>query len=342
MRLILFSLILFLAQIVNAEEKILNVYCWADFLPSAVVEQFQKETGIKVFLSDYENNETLFAKLILSKKANYDVVFPSSYFVQKMKKAKLLQQIDKNQLHNFKHLDHKFLNKNFDPGNKYSIPYLWSTVGILVNKRYHDPNKIKAWKDLWSPKFKNQILLLNEPRDVFTIAMLVLQHSVNTQEPTHIQEAYEKLLKLLPNVRIFNTATIPNVYIDEDITIGMSYSGEAYHGMQENGDLVYIYPEEGFPLALDCMSIPTSAKHPSNAHRFINFLLRPDISVKLTSHTGVGTPNKTASQQLPEKIRNNPVINPSQEILKRGKFQLDIEDANALYEKYWELLKVSA
>lgn len=325
-----------------AQSKTLNVYTWADFLPPAIVQQFEKETDITVYITEYENNETLYAKLKIAKNPNYDVIFPSSYFMPKLIKANLLQKLDKKSLSNFKHLDPQFLNQVFDPNNTYSVPYLWTTVGIIVNKRYHDPNKIKGWKDFWKPEFENQILLLDESRDIFSMALFVSGYSINEKDPTHIKDAFNSLITLLPNVRLFNTATIPNVYIDEDITIGMAWSGEAYHGIQENPDLAYIYPQEGFPISLDCIAIPATAQNPQNAISFINFLLRPDIAAKLTIHTGGGTPNLTAKKHLPDEIRNNSVINPSQEILKRGKFQLDLEEANVIYEKYWELLKVSA
>ncbi len=340
----IFYLLAFLlfAPLSFAVSNSLNVYTWADFLPPYVIQQFEKETGITVYVTEYENNETLYAKLKIAKNPNYDVVFPSSYFMPKLLKAKLLQKLDKKSLPNFKHLDPQFTNQIFDPNNIYSVPYLWTTVGIIVNKRYFDPHKITYWKDFWKPEFENKILLLDEARDVSSLALFVLGYSPNDKDPKHIKEAFDLLIKLLPNVRLFNTATIPNVYIDEDITIGMAWSGEAYHGIQENPDLVYIYPQEGFPISLDCIAIPANAQNTQNALTFINFLLRPDIAAQLTIHTGGGTPNLSARKLLPQQIRENPVINPSTEILKRAKFQLDLEEANVIYEKYWENLKVSA
>ena len=143
------------------------------------------------------------------------------------------------------------------------------------------------------------------------------------KDPQHIKEAFNLLLNLLPNVRLLIRPQYPMSILTKTLPSAWHGAARHTHGMQENPDLAYIYPQEGFPISLDCIAIPTNAQNPKNALTFINFLLRPDISVQLTIHTGGGTPNLTARGLLPNDIRNNPVINPSQEILKRGKFQLD-------------------
>lgn len=337
-----FIFLFFLSPAVWAKSNILNVYNWSNYLPNDVIRQFEKETGIHVNYSTYDGNDTLYAKLKADPHAGYDIIVPSSYFVDRMRNEHMLKVLDKSQLGNFKYLDKALLNKPFDPDNQYSIPYFWGSTGIVVNKKYFDPSTITSWQDLWNPRFKDQLLILDDPHDVFSMGLMALGYSANDSNSAHLQQAYEKLKALLPNIKLFNSDAAKVNYIDEDATIGMGYSGDTYQAITENPDLVYIYPKEGFVVWIDCMAIPKYAPHVENAYKFMNFLMRPDIAAKLSQELGYASPNEAAKALLPKVMRDNAAIYPDDKVLARAQFEEDPGNIDMTYEKYMEELKVSA
>jgi spermidine/putrescine transport system substrate-binding protein len=323
-----------------AGQNILNVYNWSGYMPDDVLREFQQETGIQVNYSTYDSNETLYAKLKASKKANYDLIVPSTYFIQRMVKQGMLQRINKDKLPNFRHLNPFFLNKSFDQENHYSIPYLWNATGIAYNDQFFAEGEITRWADLWKSKFRNQLLLVDDVRDAFAVALFVLGYSPNDGDPQHIKEAYLKLKALLPNVKLFNTEAVSSIFIDEDATIGVTWNGNAYLAYRENPHIHFIYPKEGYVFALDSLAIPAGAQHVENAYKLINFLLRPEIAKKISLATGYATANLSATKMM-SKEELNPIIYPDEATLARGSIQTDLGSANPIYEKYWELLKIS-
>src|SRR5665648_293439 len=146
-------------------DRVLNLYIWSGYLPTDVLQQFQQETGIQINYSTFDSNETLYAKLKAAPNAGYDIVVPSSYFVDRMRQQGMLQKLDKAKIPNFKHLNPALLNKSFDPNNDYSIPYFWLATGIVYNSKYYAPGEIQHWSDFWNQKFKDQLLLLNDMSD---------------------------------------------------------------------------------------------------------------------------------------------------------------------------------
>jgi spermidine/putrescine transport system substrate-binding protein len=324
-----------------AETQIANLYIWANYIPQSVIQQFEHETGINVHVSNFDSNETMFSKLKADPHIGYDVVVPSSYYVDRMRQQGMLQTLNKTQIPNFKYSKPDLLNKPYDPGNLYSIPYVWGTTGILVNKHYWDPKTIQNWSDLWQPRFKNQLLMLDDPREVFAIALIKLGYSINTQNIAQIQQAYEILKSLMNNVKVFNSDAFTNIYIDEDATVGMSWSGEAFLASQENPNLEYVYPKDGFSIWIDCLAIPKYAPHVENAEKLINFILRPDIAAKIIAGQGYAVANSAAIGLLPPALQKNPILNPSADIIKRGETQLDVGNKVTVYQNFWQILKLS-
>lgn len=336
---ILLTFLLFSSSIF-ATSNVLNLYMWSNYIPNKVIQQFETETHIKVNIAEYDSNETLFAKLKTAQNAGYDIVIPSSYYIAKMRNNNMLHKLDHTKLPNLKYLNPDLLNKPFDPHNQYSIPYTWGTTGIVVNKKYLNPKDIQNWSDLWNPKYKNQLLILDDVREGFAIALLTLGYSINDTNPQHIKRAYLKLKQLMPNIKLFNADAEQTVYIDEDVRVGMGWSGDIYLSQQENPNLLYIYPKDGFAIWIDCLAIAKNAPNIENAYKFINFIMRPEIAKEITMLQGFATPNLKAIKLLPKAIQNSKVINPDTAILKHGQFQNDIGQANQLYTKYWNLLKI--
>jgi spermidine/putrescine transport system substrate-binding protein len=343
-RLALFLIsILFFSCIADAKEKeVVNFYNWANYTPKPVIRQFEKETGIKVNYSEYENNETLYTKLKTHGHGDYDLVVPSSYFVDKMRKQNMLEKLDKNKLPNLKNINPAFLNPAYDPGNNFSVPYLWTATGIVVNTSYFPRTHIDRWANFWQPFFNNQLLLVDDIREVFAIALIRLGYSVNDTNPEHIKQAYEKLQELMPNIKLFNIDSIINAYVDEEVAVGMGWNGDIYKATQENKHLQFIYPLDGFTLSVDNLVIPKSAPHLENAYKLLNFLLRPEIAVQISQATGYPTPNSPAMKSLPLQMRQSPLLNPDPATISRGQFLLDVGRASEIYSKYWEALKTGA
>ena len=339
-KLILLLFLLFTTTISFAQKNIVNVYTWTRYIPQTVLQKFESETGIKINLMEYDTNEILYSKIKANPHIGYDVIFPSSYYVDRMRKQEMLLPLDKSALPNQRYINPLLMDKPYDRGNRYSIPYLWGTTALVIDTRYWDPKKIKTWKQLWQAKYKNQLLLNDDTRDAFAIAFRVLGYGINDTNPEHIKQAYQQLLKLKPNIRLFNTSAALSIYADTDVTIGMAQSGDIVLASRVNPYLAYIYPEDGFSIWMDCMVIPKYAPHYDNAMKFINFMTRPDIAKQVALSIGFSTPNSAALKMLPKTLRNNPAFNPPEKVLKRGQMQTDIGRAIEIYQYYWQLLKL--
>ena len=332
------ALLLFAASPAMAAEKV-YVYNWTEYIPQAVIDDFTKETGIEVVYTTYDSNETMYAKVKLAQQDGYDVVVPSTYFVSKMSREGLLQALDHSQLPKAKALDAKMLDKPFDRGNVYSVPFMWGSTGIGVNAKEIDPATVTSWKDLWNPAYKGKVLLQDDLREVFHMALKLQGKSSNTTDPKEIEAAYGLLKELMPNVLLFNSDSPRLPYLAGEVSIGMIWNGEAWMAAEENEDIRYIYPKEGANLWVDSFVIPKSARNVKNGHAFINYMLKAEVAAQCVAQNGYATTVLAALPLLDEKVRTSPTIFPPPEIVAAGEFQLDVGDALATYQKYWELLR---
>lgn len=320
--------------------KVVNVFVWGGEIPPAVVHQFEKETGIKVNFSTYDNNEAMFAKLKASRKPVYDVIQPSGYFVERMKKQGMLMPLPHNELSNLKNLEPFFTKNAFDVNNQYSVPIIWGTTGIFYNQSWVTEGP-KRWQDLWQPRWKNQLMLLDDSREVFSIGLMRLGYPPNDSNPEHIKAAYQTLLQLIPNVKLFAMDNVQAIAIDEDAIAGTIWNGDAYRTHEENEAIRFVYPEDGFVIWVDCLAIPQNAPHVKEALTFINFVLRPDIAA-LLGEQGHAITNQAGKKQLPRNLRESNIVYPPISTLEHGYFQRDVSDkALELYNHYWERLKLS-
>ncbi len=330
--------VLLLGSAAYAGEEV-YVFNWTEYMPNKVIARFEKETGIKVVYSTYESNESMYAKLSIVKGAGYDVVFPSNYFVNRLASDGMLQPIDKSKLSNFKNLNPDLLDKPYDPKNQHSIPYLWGSTGIGVNTASVKAASIKSWKDLWQDKFKGKLLMTDDQREVFGMALKILGYSCNDKDPKHIEEAYQKLITLKPNIKLFASDSPKQPFLNKEVVIGMIWNGEIYMAAKENPKIKFIYPEEGVMLWVDSMVIPKGAKNLENAYKFINFVLQPEIAKAISEEVGYASPNIEAVKLMKPEVRNNKTVYPDDEIVKKGEFQTDVGDAIVIYERLWEQLK---
>ncbi|WP_141432183.1 PotD/PotF family extracellular solute-binding protein [Bacillus sp. 03113] len=294
----------------------LTVYNWGDYIDEDLIEQFEKETGIKVIYETFDSNEAMMTK-IQQGGTSYDVAVPSEYMIDKMKQENLLVTIDHSKLPNLKYVDTRFMDLPFDPNNKYSIPYFWGTVGIAYNKDMLKGKKITSWNDLWDPDYRNDILLIDGAREVMGMGLNSLHYSLNDTNKSHLLEAKKKLDTLTPNIKAIVGDEIKTLLENEEAPIGVVWSGMASEIIAEKDNIEYVVPKEGSNLWFDNMVIPKTAKNIEGAHAFINFMLDPKVAAKNTEYVGYSTPNKKAMDYLPKEIIRDRRFYPDEELTKK-------------------------
>ncbi|MCQ6561096.1 ABC transporter substrate-binding protein [Paenibacillus mendelii] len=291
----------------------LTIYNWGDYIDPELIKTFEEESGTKVIYQTFDSNEAMMTK-IAQGGTTFDVSVPSEYAISKMKEEDLLLPIDHSKLPNLKHIDDRFLDLSFDPGNRYSIPYFWGTVGIVFNPDLLDGWQLTSWNDLWDPRLRNQILLVDGAREVMGFGLNSLHYSLNDTNEDHLQEAKRKLGELTPNVKAIVGDEIKMLLAGEEAAVGVVWSGDASEIMDENDKLDYVVPEEGSNLWFDNMVIPKTARNLEGAYAFINFMLDPDHAAQNAEYVGYSTPNKDALALLPEDISGDTRFYPEDDV----------------------------
>ncbi len=333
---VLFSFYVFPAQ----AYKMVNVYVWGGEIPQSVIRDFEQSTHIKVNFSSYDSNETLYAKLKAGGLETYDVILPSAYYVERMKTQNMLQRIDHNKLPNYANIAPTFTGLAYDKGNQYSIPLIWGITGMFYPKKISHPPQY--WRDFWQKKWRNQLVLLDDAREVFSIALMAIGYTPNDSNPQHIEQAYQALLKLKPNIKLFASDNIQSIIIDEDAQAGMVWNGDANKALLENAPIAFQFPRDGYVIWVDNLAIPKNAPHLHEAYAFINFLLSPKSGVAIAIEEGHAITNKKAKAKLPKSIQNSPIVYPKDSIIKKAQIQRDVSSETlAIYSRYWQRLKLS-
>lgn len=317
------------------------VYNWGEYMDPQILELFEKETGIQVVYEEFETNEIMYPK-IQSGAIAYDVVCPSDYMIQRMIQNDLLAEIDYTNIPNIKNIGQTYLDQSrqFDPENKYSVPYCWGTVGILYNKTMVT-EPVTSWSILWDPKYKNNILMQDSVRDAFGVALKYLGYSLNSTDLDELEAAKALLLKQKPLIQAYVIDQVRDKMIGNEAAIGVIYSGEAIYTQSENPDLEYVIPQEGSNVWIDSWVIPKNAKHKKNAEAFINFLCRADIAKMNFDYITYSTPNEAARELIKdEAIRNSPVAFPSAQQLENCEtFNFLGEKNDRIYNQMWREVK---
>lgn len=324
----------------QSDNKVI-VYNWGEYLDPDVIDEFQEETGIEVVYEEYETNEIMYPK-VASGAIAYDLVCPSDYMIQRMLGEGLLQKINFDNIPNIKYIGKPYLNKSrdFDPGNEYSVPHCFGTVGLLYNKKMVDA-PIDSWSVLWDEKYKDSILMQDSVRDAFGVVLKYRGHSLNSTNRKELEEAKQLLIKQKPLVQAYVVDQVRDKMIGNEAAIGVIYSGEAIYVQRENPDIEYVIPKEGSNFWIDSWVIPKNAEHKENAEKFLNFLCRPDIAKKTFDFITYSTPNTGARELIEdEEIRNSPIAFPSDEELKKCEtFRFLGNEWDAIYNKLWREVK---
>jgi spermidine/putrescine-binding protein len=324
----------------KASSSVLNLYGWSDYVPQKLLDDFSAKYGIKVNYDTYSSNEEMLAKLQAGA-SGYDLVIPSDYTVSIMVKQGMLEPLDKSQIPNFSNLDKRFINHDYDPGNKYTIPYQWGTTALVYDKTTV-PFEPKSYADLWDPRFKGRLILLDDDREVIGMALEVLGFDLNSTDAGQLQKAEQKLIELKPNILEFNSDTPENSIINGEAWAGLVYNGNASLAYASDPNVVYICPTEGCVIWFDNLAIPKGAPHKDAAMKFLNFVLDPQESILISEEFPYSNPNaaaleamKTADSKLYAGYMAFSGTNPSQAFLQKAKSVIDVGTATTLYDSLW-------
>lgn len=324
------------------EEKLV-VYNWGEYIDPEVLTMFEEETGIDIVYEEFETNEILYPK-ISSGAIAYDVICPSDYMIQRMIENDLLSEINFDNIPNLKNIGKQYLeqSRQFDPENKYSVPYCWGTVGILYNKMMVD-EPVDSWSILWDPKYKDNILMQDSVRDAFGVTLKYLGYSLNSTDLDELTEAKNLLIEQKPLVQAYVIDQVRDKMIGNEAALGVIYSGEAIYTQKENPNLEYVIPKEGSNIWIDSWVIPKNAEHKENAEKFINFLCRPDIALMNFEYITYSTPNEAARELIEdESIRNSEIAFPDlSKYDNLETFQYLGTEADQVYGDLWNKVKSS-
>jgi spermidine/putrescine transport system substrate-binding protein len=333
---LLVAALLVISSVLSAcgEKRVrLNVYNWGDYIDESVIKEFEKKYNIKVNYETYDSNEDMYIK-VRSGSSSYDVCFPSDYMIQRMIKEDLLMEIDYDNIPNYKNISSRFTDPDFDPGSRFSVPYMWGTVGILYNTSMVD-DEVDSWTILWDEKYSKQILMLDSQRDSIGVALKLLGFSMNTTKESELLAAKDLLIAQKPLVLAYVGDDVKSKMIAGEAALAVVWSGDAVYCQSENGDLEYAIPKEGTNFWVDGMVIPRTAKNKKEAELFINFLCDINIAFKNVDYIGYSSPINKVMDMLDEEMLENPAVNPGEEVLANAEVFVDVGDALRLYDRIW-------
>lgn len=319
-------------------EREVNLAIWANYLSPETQERFTKETGIKLRVSNYSSNEELLAK-IQSGASGFDVAVPSDYAVEQMVKLGALQALDMSKIPNRTGLDAAFLKQEYDPENKFSLPYAWTTAGIAVNRDLFK-GSLKGWKDLFGNKdLAGKISLLDDVREVTAAALKMHGFSVNTTNPAELDKAKATLKEVRARVKMFRSDAIDPL-VNKEIAVAQTYSGDALQAARKSGGKVeYLLPEEGGTRAIDNVVILKSAKNVDEAHQLINFLISKETNVAFVQAVFGGPVVVATKAALPPELQANPALFPPPAVMSKLERIKDVGEATKLYDRLWTEVK---
>ena len=347
------SLILTVAVLGHAlgSRPVVNVCSWGEYIDEALITQFEKETGIRVNYQTAESNETLYS-LLKSGGGDYDVVVPSDYMISQLIEEDMLSELDYSLIPNFALVDEQFRNLPYDPENKYTVPYAWGTLGIIYNASMIE-DEITSWSAMFDPKYAGKVMLINNSRDALGIALLYLGYSVNTTDESQIREAYQLLADATDN-GVYAGKIMDEVFqVMEggNAAIATYYAGDYLTMLENNEDLRFVIPEEGSNWFVDAMCILKDARHPAEAHAWINFIASTDSALANMDYIWYGTANSEAIQQYPDYYLDAykeeldqetfDIIQTPPEVLERCEMYLVLpKETRDLYKSLWIKLGV--
>ncbi|KOF57365.1 spermidine/putrescine ABC transporter substrate-binding protein [Clostridium sp. DMHC 10] len=324
----------------GSTKETINVFNWGEYIDEGIIKDFTQKTGIKVNYQTFSTNEEMYQK-VKSGTNKYDLICPSDYMIDRMIKEDLVQPINFKNLPNYSNIDSKYKNLNYDPKNKYSVPYMWGTIGIIYDKT-QIKDKIDSWNILWNTKYKGKIFMSDDMRNSIGVSLKRLGFSVNSTNKEQINKAADELIKQKQNMNpVYIGDEIKDSLRNGEKPIGVIYSGDAAVLMKEkSGKFEYVIPKEGTNLWFDSWVIPKNASNKVAAEKFLNFLLDAKVNKKNVDYIGYGTPNKATYSLLKNEEKNNKASYPDDASLKNSEVFTDLGNTRKFYNDSW--VKITA
>ena len=291
----------------DASANVLNVYNWGEYIDTDLLDRFEQETGIKVIYNTFDSNENLYSRI---RTTSDDVIIPSDYAISRFIDEDMLRPLNFDNIPNMKYIDEKYTHLDFDPEQKYSVPYTWGVVGIVYNTKYVDEADTGSWDLLWNPKYANRTAMFNNSRDALGIALMYLGCSLNTTDRDKLRQAADLIIAGKPVYQGIWMDQILEKLSAEEIVAAPYYNGDAVTIIDENPDLAFYVPKEGTNLFVDAMCIPKNAKNVEGAEKFINFMCSTEAAMANWEYVGYSSPQTEVYNELDEEITSDPLYFP--------------------------------
>jgi putrescine transport system substrate-binding protein len=316
-----------------AQDRVVNVYNWSDYIDESIISEFTQKTGIRVVYDVFDSNEMLETKL-LAGGTGYDIVVPTAQFLARQIEAGVFQKLQRDKLPNLANMWDVISQRtaSYDPGNEYSINYMWGTVGIGYNKRKVEDAlgvaEITSWNTVFDPENLAKladcgVYFLDSPTDIIPTALNYLGIEPTSTSPDDIAKAEELLLQVRPHVRKFHSSEYINALANGDICVAIGWSGDVFQAAEraaeadQGVEVGYVVPEEGAEMWFDQMAIPADARNVEEAHEFLNFIMEPEVIAKATNYVYFANGNEASKEFIDEEILEDPAIYPTGEALEK-------------------------
>ncbi|MBI3683926.1 MAG: spermidine/putrescine ABC transporter substrate-binding protein [Acidobacteria bacterium] len=318
----------------------LNVLNWGEYVAAETIPDFEREFGVRVRYATYESAEEMLAR-VFSGNSGWDIVFPPCNFIQPMVELGLLARIDRERLKNLPLLDRPFQSPAWDPRLDWSVPWMWGAAGILYQSNLRPPPT--AWADLWHPRFRNKLTMLDDPPELLGACLKKLGYPLNSGDPAQLDAARREALAQKPLLRAYVNEIVRDQMVAGELLAAQVWSGTALRAIEGGGaSLSFVYPAEGYSLYADNMCILRESRRGELAHDFLDYLLRPRVAMRCALTKLVSAANAAARALLPERIRENAILYPGEETLRRGEwFQPLSAEAQRLRDRIWTEIKSS-
>ena len=314
----------------------ITVFNWYDYIDESVLVMFTEETGIKVEYANFTTVEEMYTKLAASP-SSYDVLVPSDYIIERLIKEDMLAELDVASMPNYAGLMDWIKKTDYDPEGKYSVPYMWGTVGILYNTKLTG-GEITSWESLFDPQFKGSVFMMDSVRDTIGMGLASLGYSMNSVTESELYAARDVLIQQKRDgmVKAYLVDETKDMMVGGEAALALVWSGDALYAMEKNEDLAYCVPTEGSNIWVDAMCIPEASEHKEAAQLFIDFMCRPEVAYKNQQYIYYSTPvQAVADTMYSEEEKADLTLNPTQDIIDRCEFFKDVSEHNALYEEVW-------
>ena len=330
---------------VEFESKEINIFTWTEYVPADIIDCFGLVYGVDVNVDYFSSNEELYTKMSFGESVNpYDVVHPSDYMIDVLIREGLLQKLDSGKLENMKNLDGGLISA-YGSTLDFIVPYQMGTQAIVYNSETVT-NPPTSWADLWSPEYKGRIVAVDDNRVVIGMALLTLGYDVNTTDEAQLEEAKQKLIELMPNIRVFDSDSPKTPLVAGDVDLGIVWNGEAFLAKQENAAFEYVFPKEGSIIFFDGMGVPINAPHPDISYAWFNYMMQGDVFWLTLVDYPYTIPNQAALDfakanhaEVYEAYMASPITNTPADIFAQGHKVEDLGNALSLYDQIWTEIK---